>query len=68
MWIKGCLAIVLGFLLASGAFAQTKYTINGYVKDAANGEMLIGATIFVREISVSHHQRVWLLCHHPSGR
>lgn len=29
--------------------AQEKYTINGYVKDAENGEELIGATVVVKE-------------------
>ncbi len=31
--------------------AQEKFTINGYVKDAANGEALIGATVLVKEIN-----------------
>lgn len=30
--------------------AQTKYTINGTVKDASNGEALIGVTVYVKEI------------------
>lgn len=29
-----------------------KYTISGYIKDADNGETLIGATVFVRELRV----------------
>lgn len=33
------------FLIISSVRAQTKYTISGYVKDAATGEQLIGATI-----------------------
>lgn len=33
------------------SYAQTKFTINGYVRDASNGEDLIGATIYVKEIS-----------------
>ena len=32
------------------ANAQEKFTINGYVKDAANGESLIGATVLIKEI------------------
>jgi len=32
------------------ARAQTKATVNGYVKDAANGEALIGATVYIKEI------------------
>ena len=31
--------------------AQTRYTINGYVRDEANGEDLIGATIYIKEIN-----------------
>ncbi len=31
--------------------AQEKFTINGYVKDAANGEALIGATVLIKEIN-----------------
>ncbi len=38
-------------LLASAVSAQTKYTLSGYLKDAENGEGLIGATIFIDEIS-----------------
>jgi hypothetical protein len=30
------------------ALAEEKVTINGYIKDASNGEALIGATVFVR--------------------
>lgn len=29
-----------------------KYTISGYIKDAENGETLIGATVFVKELRV----------------
>ena len=40
------------FLLCLPAlfFAQEKFTINGYVKDANAGETLIGATVFVKEL------------------
>ncbi|GAB3565972.1 TonB-dependent receptor [Spirosoma luteolum] len=41
---------VLGALLGvSGAQAQDKLTISGYVKDAANGEGLIGVSVYVKE-------------------
>ncbi len=30
-------------------FAQTKYTISGYVKDGSSGEVLLGASVFVEE-------------------
>ena len=33
------------------SFGQEKYTVSGYIKDAGNGEALIGATVFIREIS-----------------
>lgn len=44
---------LINFLLlfSSLALAQQKYTISGYVKDASNGEALIGATIYVKELS-----------------
>src|ERR1044071_2738522 len=31
------------------AFGQTKHTLSGYIKDASNGEALIGATLFIKE-------------------
>ncbi len=31
------------------AYAQEKFTINGSVRDAANGEALIGVTVFIKE-------------------
>lgn len=41
--------ILLPLLLASGALmAQQRYTISGEIKDAGNGETLIGATVTVR--------------------
>ncbi len=30
--------------------AQEKFTLNGYIKDASNGEALIGATVYIQEI------------------
>ncbi|MEM7549621.1 MAG: TonB-dependent receptor [Bacteroidota bacterium] len=37
-------------IFSFSAFAQEKYTINGYLKDAKNGENLIGATVYVKEV------------------
>ncbi|MEL6562648.1 MAG: carboxypeptidase-like regulatory domain-containing protein, partial [Bacteroidota bacterium] len=37
-------------LVSSGVFAQ-QYTLSGYIKDASNGEALIGSSVFVKEIS-----------------
>lgn len=41
-------ASFLSTLLTSQA--QQKYTLNGYVKDALNGEELIGATVFITQL------------------
>ncbi len=37
-------------LLASAGFAQEKVTLSGHVRDAGNGEELIGAAVFVKEL------------------
>ncbi len=42
--------IVLLLLLCNILNAQEKFTISGHIKDAATGEELIGATIFVKEL------------------
>src|SRR6478609_10370855 len=42
-------SIFLLFISCLTLQAQTKHTISGYIKDAANGEALIGATVFVKE-------------------
>ncbi|MFA7472095.1 MAG: carboxypeptidase-like regulatory domain-containing protein, partial [Spirosomataceae bacterium] len=43
-------AFVLLFIWATNnVFAQDRYTLNGYVKDANNGEGLIGVSVYVRE-------------------
>jgi len=48
------LSLLIAIMLASfSAFAQTTFTLNGTVKDAATGETLIGATIRFREIPQS---------------
>lgn len=38
------------FILIQFANAQTNYTINGYVKDAKNGEELIGAYLYIKDL------------------
>jgi hypothetical protein len=43
------LFLALFLLLPIAIFAQQKFTVSGYVKDADNGEELIGATIYVEE-------------------
>lgn len=41
--------LLLIFSSSISLAAQNKFTISGYVKDAANGEALIGANVFVKE-------------------
>ena len=41
------LLLFKGLLLFSVAWSQDRVTLNGYVKDAANGEELIGVTIYI---------------------
>lgn len=41
---------VLAMLCTVAAFAQQKYTLNGYVRDASNGEELLGVTVYVKEL------------------
>ena len=43
--------ICLFLLLAISGFAQQKFTISGYIKDAETGENLIGATVSVKELN-----------------
>lgn len=40
---------LLWILVGISAYAQEKHTVSGYVKDAANGEGLIGVSVYVRE-------------------
>lgn len=44
---KLLLALLVVFMSIGHVAAQEKLTISGYVKDAKNGEALIGATVFV---------------------
>ncbi len=39
-------------LLALSTFAQEKVTLNGYVRDASNGEELLGVTVYIPSIKV----------------
>jgi len=47
------------FLIQVPVFAQTKFTISGYIKDAANGEALIGATIYVKSLNTGATTNVY---------
>ena len=44
------ISAVLMFFSFLTVAAQEKFTINGSIKDASNGEALIGATVFIQEI------------------
>ncbi len=46
--MKRILPLLLILFFYKG-FSQTKHTISGYIKDASNGEALIGATVYIRE-------------------
>jgi len=40
---------LLGLLLGLSLAAQTSFSVSGYVKDAATGETLIGANVYIKE-------------------
>ncbi|MFB0925214.1 MAG: carboxypeptidase-like regulatory domain-containing protein, partial [Vicingaceae bacterium] len=48
--MKNSLIIIFITLFSSGIFAQNKYTVSGYVKDKANGESSLGATVYIKEL------------------
>src|SRR5689334_25382744 len=47
--IRTLLSVVL-LTCGFGAWAQAKFTLNGYVKDASNGEELIGVSVYIPEL------------------
>src|SRR5688572_9516206 len=53
--LKAAILIILHFAVSS-VYAQNKFTLNGYVKDSASGELVIGATIAINGKSVSTNQ------------
>ena len=50
---------MLAAFLPSFLFAQDKFTISGYVKDASNGESLIGATVLFKELNAGNITNVY---------
>jgi hypothetical protein len=42
--------LILALILVFQIQAQEKYTLSGYINDAANGEALIGATVYIESI------------------
>ncbi|HTJ51874.1 MAG TPA: TonB-dependent receptor [Cyclobacteriaceae bacterium] len=51
--------VLLFFILQGKSYAQSKVTLSGYVKDKSNGEVLIGATVYVKEISAGASTNVY---------
>ena len=51
--------LLLLAVLPTFLFSQEKYTISGYVKDAANGESLIGATVLIQELGSGNITNVY---------
>lgn len=45
--------------LANLSIAQKKYSISGYLKDAKNGEMLIGASVYIKELGTGATSNVY---------
>ena len=51
---------LLAMILIPGlALGQSKFTLNGYVKDASNGEELIGVTVYVHELKTGTATNVY---------
>jgi hypothetical protein len=47
------------FIFGNNCFAQEKYTISGYVRDAKNGEEMIGVSIYVKELKIGVQTNVY---------
>ena len=48
--MKTIIFTLIFLLIIWPVFAQEKFTINGTIKDSSNGEILIGATVYILEI------------------
>jgi hypothetical protein len=51
--------LLLLLLIGFSSFAQTKKTMSGYIKDASNGEALIGATVYIKELATGATTNVY---------
>src|SRR5688572_12024438 len=54
--VRGILFVVMVLVGSLVATAQSKFTINGYVKDSASGESIIGATININGKAIGSNQ------------
>lgn len=58
--MKSIIAVTLCLLSVLTGYGQAeKFTISGYLRDASNGEALIGATVFVSELSAGTTSNVY---------
>jgi hypothetical protein len=57
--MKNRLLFTFFVLLAHISQAQEKFTINGYIKDASDGEVLIGATVYLKTKSTGTTTNVY---------
>lgn len=48
--MKKIYLLIICLISCASSFAQN-YTLSGYIRDAANGEELIGVTVYVKEVS-----------------
>ncbi|MCU0398876.1 MAG: TonB-dependent receptor [Cyclobacteriaceae bacterium] len=51
--------VFISAILSFSVFAQEKATLSGYVKDASNGEALIGATVYIRSLNTGTTTNVY---------
>ncbi|MTI23035.1 TonB-dependent receptor [Fulvivirga sp. RKSG066] len=59
MNFKAICFVLLAAFAISPSLAQNKYTLNGYIKDASNGEALIGATLLVKELTTGTSANIY---------
>lgn len=52
--LKILTSLVFIFSIITNGFSQEKFTLSGYVKDASNGETLIGATVLIKELKTGN--------------
>lgn len=57
MFIRSLITVFC--LIQVSVLAQSKFTMSGYVKDAANGEALIGATIYIKSLGTGATTNVY---------
>ena len=53
------LLVFLILFVPSLAWSQQKHTVSGYIKDASNGEALIGATVYIKSLETGTTTNVY---------